>query len=90
VRRGALPVELTLRGLKAGQVVHTLPSTAAHTLRMLSPQAQVVEHQVPASWWRPEADAAVRRHLGGTAPGQPPAADDPARHSSVRSLGRSS
>jgi hypothetical protein len=63
VRSGSLPVEVTLRDLRPGQDVVTLPSTAASTLRMLSPQARIREYAVPESWWLPSTPAAARRRL---------------------------
>jgi hypothetical protein len=62
---GDVPVELTLRGLTHENVVHTLPSTAAHTLRLLCPGTAIREHPVLGAWWRPDAGEDVRRHLSG-------------------------
>lgn len=63
VRRGDLPVELRLRGLSDEHRVHTLPSTAAHTLGLVVPRVRIVEHPIPAGWWRPDAGPDVRDHL---------------------------
>lgn len=65
VLSGDRPVELRLRGLAPQNVVHTLPSTAAHTLRLICPDARIVEHAIPANWWRPEVGHTVRHHLSG-------------------------
>lgn len=63
IRGGDLPVEVTLRGLRPGQPVLTLPTTAAGTLRILAPQARIREFAVPEGWWLPSAPLEVRRRL---------------------------
>lgn len=63
VRSGALPVEVGLRGLRPGQDVLTLPTTAASTLRMLAPTARIREFAVPQEWWLPSVPQVARRRL---------------------------
>lgn len=60
------PVEVRLRGMRAGQRVVSLPSTSAITLtRLLAPAGVgVVPHAVPAEWWTGRVDDALREHLG--------------------------
>ena len=62
------PVELRLRGLRAGQRVVTLPSTSAVTLSRLlvSRGVAVAPHAVPDTWWTERAVPELRRHLGRT------------------------
>lgn len=59
------PVELRLRGLSAGQRVVSLPSTSAVLLTtILGPRGvDVAPHDVPDSWWSPNASAELRSHL---------------------------
>ncbi|MFI7585654.1 hypothetical protein ACIB24_01100 [Spongisporangium articulatum] len=63
VRSGAVPVEVSLRGMALGQQVVTLPTTAASTLRMLAPQARVSEYAVPETWWQAGVSDVTRQRL---------------------------
>ena len=60
---GAIPVEVVLRGLRPGQEVLTLPTTAASTLRMLAPLARIREFAVPEAWWLPSVPEQARQRL---------------------------
>lgn len=77
VRTGELPVEVTLRRLAPGQDVLTLPTTAASTLRLLSPRARIHEYAVPDAWWLPAVPPGARSRLvpdvttGGADAGDP-------------------
>ncbi|MFC7383225.1 hypothetical protein [Sphaerisporangium rhizosphaerae] len=59
------PVEMTLRDLRPGQRVLSLPSTAVTSLRVLlaarGVPVQTVE--VPDDWWTPSASVSLRSHL---------------------------
>lgn len=70
VRAGALPVELTLRGLSDGHRVLSLPSTALASLRaLLAGRGVSMEpHAVPDAWWTASTPAAVRTCLARCAP----------------------
>jgi hypothetical protein len=59
---GEVPVELSLRGVTSHRLI-TLPTTAATTLRLLSPSVRIHEYAVPADWWLPHVPAAARQHL---------------------------
>lgn len=58
-----LPLELRLSTLPAGVRVHSLPSTAAFSLSLLNPGADVTVVAIPAAWWRARASAAFRREM---------------------------
>jgi hypothetical protein len=62
---GGVPVEMTLRDLRPGQRVLSLPSTAVTSLRvLLSPRGVPVETvEVPDDWWTPSATVSLRSHL---------------------------
>ena len=70
VQPGALPVELTLRGLTDGHRVLSLPSTALASLRaLLAGRGVSMEpHPVPDAWWTATTPAAVRVSLARCAP----------------------
>ncbi|PUB20147.1 hypothetical protein C8K30_11830 [Promicromonospora sp. AC04] len=59
------PVEIRLRGLRAGQRVVSLPSTSTILLTtIISPLGvPVTALDVPADWWTPRASADHRAHL---------------------------
>ncbi|GAB3174564.1 hypothetical protein GCM10027059_47010 [Myceligenerans halotolerans] len=59
------PVEVRLRGLKAGQRVVCLPTTAALLLPpLLEPRGVRIEvHDVAEHWWTPRTSPALREHL---------------------------
>lgn len=63
VRTGEVPIEVRLRRLAPAQEVVTLPSTAASTLRLLSPAARIREYAVPDGWWLPGVPADARDRL---------------------------
>ncbi|MCW2879820.1 MAG: hypothetical protein JWQ95_3920 [Sphaerisporangium sp.] len=60
-----VPVEMTLRDLRPGQRVLSLPSTAVTSLRvLLSARGVPVETvDVPDDWWTPSASVSLRSHL---------------------------
>ncbi|MFC4585917.1 hypothetical protein [Sphaerisporangium corydalis] len=62
---GGAPVEITLRDLRPGQRVLSLPSTAVTSLRvLLSARGVPVESvEVPDDWWTPSATVSLRSHL---------------------------
>ncbi|WP_245966188.1 hypothetical protein [Sphaerisporangium album] len=62
---GGVPVEMTLRDLRPGQRVLSLPSTAVTSLRvLLSARGVPVETvDVPDDWWTPSASISLRSHL---------------------------
>ncbi|GAA3804652.1 hypothetical protein GCM10022226_25680 [Sphaerisporangium flaviroseum] len=62
---GGVPVEMTLRDLRPGQRVLSLPSTAVTSLRvLLSARGVPVETvDVPDDWWTPSATISLRSHL---------------------------
>ncbi|WP_308249723.1 hypothetical protein [Sphaerisporangium fuscum] len=62
---GGVPVEMTLRDLRPGQRVLSLPSTAVTSLRvLLSARGVPVETvDVPDDWWTPSASTSLRSHL---------------------------
>ncbi|WP_444665037.1 hypothetical protein ACT17Q_05415 [Cellulomonas sp. CW35] len=62
VERGPWPVEVSLRCLAPGSVVHCLPSTPLLTLRSLLADAgvELVGSSVPDWWWTPHASARFR------------------------------
>ncbi|MDH2429557.1 hypothetical protein [Sphaerisporangium sp. TRM90804] len=62
---GGVPVEMTLRDLRPGQRVLSLPSTAVTSLRvLLSARGVPVETvDVPDDWWTPSASVSLRTHL---------------------------
>lgn len=62
---GGVPVEMTLRDLRPGQRVLSLPSTAVTSLRvLLSARGVPVETvEVPDDWWTPSATVSLRSHL---------------------------
>ncbi|WP_248959126.1 hypothetical protein [Sphaerisporangium perillae] len=62
---GGVPVEMTLRDLRPGQRVLSLPSTAVTSLRvLLSTRGVPVETvDVPDDWWTPSASVSLRSHL---------------------------
>lgn len=60
VAEAGLPLELRLSALAAGTRIHSLPSTAALSLALMHPEAQVAVTGVPAAWWRPAAPQAFR------------------------------
>ncbi|MFC6080618.1 hypothetical protein [Sphaerisporangium aureirubrum] len=62
---GGAPVEMTLRDLRPGQRVLSLPSTAVTSLRvLLSARGVPVETvDVPDDWWTPTATDSLRSHL---------------------------
>ncbi|GII63833.1 hypothetical protein Skr01_39180 [Sphaerisporangium krabiense] len=62
---GGVPVEMTLRDLRPGQRVLSLPSTAVTSLRvLLSARGVPVETvDVPDDWWTPSASVSLRSHL---------------------------
>lgn len=70
VQSGALPVELTLRGLTDGHRVLSLPSTALVSLRaLLAGRGVSMEpYPVPDAWWTATTPAAVRASLAHCAP----------------------
>lgn len=83
---GAVPVEVSLRGLTPRQRLITLPTTAVSTLRMVAPAARIQEFAVPDEWWLPDVPEAARKHLvpdgSGLSPLDFPAhSADPATHS---------
>lgn len=72
VERGPWPVEVSLRCLPAGTVVHCLPSTPLLTLRtaLADLGIRLAGSAVPDDWWTPNASARFRSGvvaLGGTA-----------------------
>ena len=76
VEDAGLPLELRLSALPPGTRVRSLPSTAALSVALLNPSAEVVVTEVPASWWLPAAPRAFRlsaqeiaRELGGRGQG---------------------
>jgi hypothetical protein len=68
VNRHTIPVEMRLRGLRAGQVVRALPSTVLASLRLiLGPNGVPLKgHAVPDNWWLPQASDSLRRHLSSS------------------------
>jgi hypothetical protein len=60
---GAVPVEVSLRGLTPRQRLITLPTTAVSTLRLVAPSARIQEFAVPDEWWLPDVPVAARNHL---------------------------
>ncbi|GGK93255.1 hypothetical protein Sme01_59060 [Sphaerisporangium melleum] len=60
-----VPVEMTLRDLRPGQRVLSLPSTAVTSLRvLLAARGVPVETvDVPDDWWTPSASVSLRSHL---------------------------
>jgi hypothetical protein len=63
VQPGQVPVELSLRAMTARHRVLTLPTTAASSLRLITPEARIQEFAVPDRWWLPDVPMAVRLHL---------------------------
>jgi hypothetical protein len=65
VRDAGAPVEMTLRDLRPGQRVVSLPSTAVTSLRvLLTPRGVAVDTvDVPGDWWTPLATPDLRSHL---------------------------
>jgi len=65
VERGPWPVEISLRCLAPGSVVHCLPSTPLLTLRTVLADVgvQLVGADVPESWWTPNATARFRSSI---------------------------
>jgi hypothetical protein len=59
---GEVPVELSLRGVTSHRLI-TLPTTAATTLRLLTPHVRIHEFAVPDDWWQPDVPAVARLHL---------------------------
>lgn len=62
VERGPWPVEVSLRCLAPGSVVHCLPSTPLLTLRSVLADAgvELVGSTVPEAWWTPHASSRFR------------------------------
>jgi len=65
VERGPWPVEISLRCLPPGSVVHCLPSTPLLTLRGVLRESGVslIGHQIPESWWTPHATQQFRTSI---------------------------
>lgn len=60
VEEAGLPLELRLSSVAPGTRITSLPSTAALSLALMNPEADIAVTAVPAHWWLPAAPQAFR------------------------------
>lgn len=70
VAETGLPVEISLLGLRAGQRILSLPTTAITTLTLLHERtgARILPRTVPAWWWTSNASADFRAEINALVP----------------------